>query len=102
MSAGKTAFDVKLNDGATISAPGDIGLAATTSPTTNCMFGAGSDNIVCKIQGGPSTVKDQKIKLTRNSDGAWACSTSVTADDAAKVVPTGACPTSAATIADPS
>ncbi|WEM98348.1 pilin [Telluria mixta] len=101
VSAGKTAFDVKLNDGATIAAPADIGLPASTAPTTNCKFGAGSDNIVCKIQGGPATVKDKNIKLTRGTDGAWTCSTSVTADDAAKVIPTGACPTSAATITDP-
>jgi hypothetical protein len=57
--------------------------------------------MVCKIVGGPATVKDEKIKLTRDTDGAWTCGTTLTAEVAAKVMPTGAC-TPAQTIADPS
>jgi type IV pilus assembly protein PilA len=99
LSAGKTAFDVRLNDGLSVSAPADVSLSATA--TSNCTFGAGSDGIVCAIVGGPSTVSGERIKLARDTNGAWTCSTTVSSDNAAKVVPTGACPTAGATIAAP-
>ncbi|KGF80434.1 hypothetical protein IA69_18880 [Massilia sp. JS1662] len=88
VSAGKTGFDVKLNEGETISAPEQIGLAAKATPTTNCKFDAGSDNITCQIQGGPATVKDKIITLTRGTDGAWACKSDLDAADIPKIAGT--------------
>jgi type IV pilus assembly protein PilA len=85
VSAGKTGFDVKLNEGATISAPEDVGLAAATNPTTNCKFGAGTDNLTCLIQGGPATVNGMTITLTRGSDGSWSCKSNLAAADIPKI-----------------
>ena len=85
VSAGKTGFDVKLNEGETITAPEQVGLAAATAPTTNCKFGASGTTLTCEIQGGPTTVKDKKITLTRGTDGAWACKSDLDADDRTKI-----------------
>ena len=85
VSAGKTGFDVKLSEGATISAPEDAGLAAAANPTTNCKFGATGTTLTCQIQGGPSTVQGHTITLTRGSDGAWSCGNGLDAADAPKI-----------------
>jgi type IV pilus assembly protein PilA len=69
-AAGKVGFDAKLNDGETVAAPADVGLAATTA---NCKFKAAGDKITCTIVNGPKTVADQDIVLTRGTDGAWSC-----------------------------
>lgn len=73
VSAGKVGFDAKLNDGETIGAPEDVGLAAADKPTSNCLFSATATSLTCKIQNGPASVKDQDIVLTRADDGSWAC-----------------------------
>jgi type IV pilus assembly protein PilA len=88
VAAGKTGFDVKLNDGETISAPEQVGLAAATAPTTNCKFGATGSTLTCKIQGGPATVKDKTITLTRGADGAWSCGSDLDAADVPKIAGT--------------
>ena len=85
VSAGKTGFDVQLNEGATISAPEQVGLAAKAKPTSNCEFDAGTDNITCKIQGGPATVSGKTITLKRGSDGAWSCKSDLDAADVPKI-----------------
>ena len=72
VSAGKTGFEVKLNEGVTPAAPGDVGLSATA--TANCSaFTVTGTTLTCKISGGPSTVADQNIVLTRDADGGWTC-----------------------------
>jgi len=85
VSAGKTGYEVKLNEGADIEAPTDIGLAATDSPTANCAFsiveGEGGSGIQCEIQGGPSSVSGQNIVLTRTDAGAWSCAASTVPQD---------------------
>jgi type IV pilus assembly protein PilA len=75
VSAGKTGFEVKLNEGATPSAPGDVGLS--DKATANCAsFSVDGTSLTCKIVGGPSTVADQNIVLTRDANGGWTCAAS--------------------------
>jgi type IV pilus assembly protein PilA len=75
VSAGKTGFDVKLNEGEAISAPEQAGLAAADKPTTNCTFGASATTLTCTVRGGPSAIAGKVITLTRSTDGAWSCGT---------------------------
>jgi type IV pilus assembly protein PilA len=56
-----------------------LGMAAATAncntvPTTNL---TGNSTLVCTIVGGPATVSGLTITWTRNSDGAWACTSGV-------------------------
>jgi type IV pilus assembly protein PilA len=88
VSAGKTGFDVKLNEGATISAPEQVGLAAKASPTSNCEFDATGSTLLCKIQGGPSTVQGKTITLTRADDGSWSCKSNLDPTDIPKIAGT--------------
>jgi len=88
VSAGKTGFDVQLNEGATISAPEQVGLAPAANPTSNCKFGATGTTLTCIIQGGPATVSGKTITLTRNTDGSWACGNGLATGDAAKIAGT--------------
>lgn len=75
VSAGKTAFEVKLNEGVTPAAPGDVGLSA--SATANCQsFTVTGTSLTCRIVGGPSTVAGQDIVLTRDTNGNWSCAAS--------------------------
>jgi type IV pilus assembly protein PilA len=73
VSAGKTGFEVQLNEGATFTTPAAVGLSANA--TANCSFAADSaaGTLTCTIQGGPSTVQSQNIVLTRNANGEWSC-----------------------------
>jgi type IV pilus assembly protein PilA len=76
VSAGKTAYDVKMNDGTTPAAIADAGFAAET--TTNCTFAlleTAGTGMKCTIVGGPSAIKDKIITLTRTEAGTWSCST---------------------------
>ena len=79
VSAGKVGIDTRLIDGETVAKPEDVGLAAADKPTVNCKFAALADadgaSLSCQIMGGPASVKDQTITLTRDKDsGAWTCS----------------------------
>ncbi|MCE4071789.1 MULTISPECIES: pilin [Pseudomonas] len=76
ISAGKTAFETKLNEGDTFNAASDIGLQATTS---NCNISASSSagTIACQLLNAPTQVNGNSITWTRNaSSGEWKCSTS--------------------------
>jgi type IV pilus assembly protein PilA len=86
VSAGKTGYDVKVNEGATPTID-DAGLQATT---TNCAMAvkSGGLGLVCTIQGGPTSVATKKITLNRTDAGVWTCSTDVADADKAKVVGT--------------
>jgi type IV pilus assembly protein PilA len=75
VSAGKTAFEVKLNEGVTPATAADVGLSGTA--TANCeTFTVTGTTLTCKITGGPSTVSGQNIVLTRDGDGGWTCAAS--------------------------
>ena len=86
VSAGKTGYDVKVNEGATPTIA-DAGLAAST---TNCDMAvkSGGLGLVCTIKGGPTSVATKTITLSRTDAGEWTCGTSVSADDKPKVVGT--------------
>jgi type IV pilus assembly protein PilA len=73
VSAGKTGFEVKLNEGTPPADAAAIGLSETD--TANCGFAVDGDagTITCTIKGGPSTVQDKTIVLTRSAAGAWSC-----------------------------
>ena len=76
VSAGKVAFDTRLNDGEAVSGPADLGLP--TAATSNCTFGTTASTITCDIVAGPSTVATKKITLSRDTTtGAWTCSAPV-------------------------
>ncbi|KQV36490.1 pilin [Massilia sp. Root335] len=85
VSAGKTGFDVKMNEGAdpTIA---DAGLQATTK---NCSMAVVASNggLTCTIIGGPTSVATHIITLGRDANGVWTCSHDITTD-AAKIVGT--------------
>jgi type IV pilus assembly protein PilA len=87
VSAGKTGYDVKMNEDAS-STPtlADAGLQAETTNCTNSVVSAGV--LQCTIKGGPASVATKTIKLTRADDGTWTCKDSVSADDHPKVVGT--------------
>ncbi len=73
ISAGKTAFETKLNEGDTFTTATDIGLQVSTS---NCGIAASSANgtIVCTLKNAPTQVNGKTITWTRTaSDGSWAC-----------------------------
>src|SRR5690554_6719748 len=75
ISAGKTAFELKINDGENITNAADIGLEASTS---NCNITAtgtagGAGSIVCDIVKAPTQVNGTKITLSRNASGEWSC-----------------------------
>jgi type IV pilus assembly protein PilA len=86
VSAGKTGFEVALNEGKTVGAPEEIGLAAADKPTANCTFGATDSTITCQVVGGPSKVNEKTITLTRDEAGSWACTADVAADDQDAVI----------------
>ena len=85
VSAGKTGYDVKMNEGATPTI-GDAGLQETTKNCTMAVLDAGG-GLKCTIIGGPTSVATHVIKLTRSDTGVWACSHDITTD-ADKIVGT--------------
>ncbi|NNN26863.1 MULTISPECIES: pilin [Pseudomonas] len=81
ISAGKTAFETKLNEGDTFNTAADIGLQPTTA---NCAISASSTNgtITCVLQSAPTQVNGQSIIWTRTaSTGEWKCSTNTIDDE---------------------
>ena len=78
-AAGKTAFEIKTNNGETVSTVADIGIAATSG---NCTMAVTANTIVCTIVNAPTQVNGKKITWTRTaSTGQWACSTDITDTD---------------------
>ncbi|MES2902175.1 MAG: pilin [Pseudomonadota bacterium] len=79
VSAGKTPFDVALNDGNVPgTSPADLaGMGLASTATANCTLVATSTTLTCNIQGGPSSVQGKPIVLTRTTAGLWGCTTSV-------------------------
>ncbi len=85
VSAGKTGYETKMNEGGAAPTVADAGLAASTK---NCNMDvvASSGGLTCQIVGGPSTVAGKIITLGRSSDGVWTCSNDVAAENKAKIV----------------
>lgn len=77
ITAGKTPFEVKVNEAGTIANPTDIGLLATSN---NCTIAVTADSIQCTILKAPSQVNGKLIKLTRASSGQWTCTSDLSAD----------------------
>ncbi|MBO9848996.1 pilin [Xanthomonas phaseoli pv. dieffenbachiae] len=77
ITPGKTQFEVKTNEGSTLSTPAQIGLS---SSTTRCGISVTATTIVCNLKGNAAKVANKNVTLTRTaSTGTWACSTSVDA-----------------------
>jgi len=94
LSAGKTGYEVKLNEGVDVKAPEEIGLAPAAKPTANCTFGVIDANggLTCEIVGGPSSVAKKVISLKRDDGGAWSCEAAVgAANQSSFIGPEGVC-----------
>lgn len=77
ITPGKTQFEVKTNEGSTMSTAAQIGLAASTA---RCNVTVTSTTIVCALKGNAAKVATKNVTLTRTSStGVWACSSSVDA-----------------------
>ncbi len=81
VSAGKTGFEVKVNEGAPPSSPADAGLSATD--TANCAFEIDGSTMTCTIVNGPAAIAGKKINLTHSATG-WSCSTDAEEDHQGK------------------
>ena len=91
ISAGKTAFEQKINDGEDIDDVADIGLAATTG---NCNITVTEDSIECEIINAPSQVNEETVTWTRNAGtGEWTCESSASNDYNPKTCQQAAAPT---------
>ena len=89
-SAGKTPFDVLMNDGITPGFATTLKFASETS--ANCSFTVTGTTITCAIVGGPSAVATKPIVLTRSSEGQWSCTAKVGSGNQSKYVgPAGVC-----------
>jgi type IV pilus assembly protein PilA len=86
ISAGKTAFETRLNNGQTVTSAADIGLQASTG---NCVIDASSGNTIeCELQNAPSQVNGTTITWTRNATtGEWTCAATAKAEYAPKSCP---------------
>ncbi len=86
ISAGKTALELKLNDGESITGPSSIGLQGTTG---NCdPIDASNTAITCTIANAPSQVDGETITWARDATtGVWSCSTTALAKYAPKTCP---------------
>ncbi len=81
---GVTAFEEGIQSGergAVAATNADVGLAATTPRCTIAVAGnwdaASGQTITCTLKGNPAVV-GKTVVLTRNADGQWPCTTSIT------------------------
>jgi type IV pilus assembly protein PilA len=88
VSAGKTQFEVLLNDGDTPSTAASLNMV---SPTANCKVTVTGTTIACEIVGGPASVALKVITLTRTAAGAWSCGANVGATNQKLIGPSGVC-----------
>ena len=95
ITGAKTEFEIKKNNGETITGIADLKSIKETS-TQNCTITATADSIVCTIVKAPSQVIGATITWTRtDATGAWDCVTAgITGDDslAPKSCPTATTP----------
>lgn len=72
ISGGKTAFELKRNNGETVSTPSDVGLSDTDS--NNCNIQVDNTSITCTILNAPSHVNQKEIRLLRPTiTSMWEC-----------------------------
>ena len=103
ISSAKTAYEVKVNEGTAITALADLGLNSPTtsrctlSATNFTAAGVATNGIVCELNGTPR-IAGNFIALNRDTDGQWACTTTLDATDPQELqyIPTG-CTTLAST-----
>ncbi|MFK3740387.1 pilin [Massilia sp. TN1-12] len=89
ISAGKTGFDVKLNENGT--APTSAGEIGMKDGTANCSrVGVSADGITCLIQGGPSAVAGKIVSLRRTDADGWVCHQNI-GTGSANVIGTSKC-----------
>ncbi|MDP2227743.1 MAG: pilin [Moraxellaceae bacterium] len=75
IAGGKSGFEARSNDGETFTDPAAIGLASITG---NCEVEVDSSSgITCKIINAPPTIDGKFIYMSKNSIGAWECTTTV-------------------------
>ncbi|WP_394192619.1 pilin [Pseudoalteromonas atlantica] len=75
ITGAKTEFEIKRNNGETISGISDLKSIKNTS-TKNCTITATGTTIVCTIVNAPSQVNGATITWTRDdASGAWSCAT---------------------------
>lgn len=85
ISAGKTAFELKLNNGESVGAPSDIGLQSSTG---NCTISATATTIVCTIANAPTQVNGKTITWTRDATtGVWTCASNAAEEYTPKTCP---------------
>lgn len=83
ITPGRTAYETLVNqgvtDGATYANAENLGLQSTT-PHCQLIFStvavAGQGSIQCTLDGNTS-IRNQTLKLDRNSSGSWSCSSTV-------------------------
>lgn len=86
ISGYKTAFELVVNDGGSVTAPSSLGITTTT--TGNCTLGATATTITCTILNAPTQVNGKIITWTRTAaTGAWSCATDLAAADKTKYAP---------------
>ena len=92
ITGAKTEFEIKKNNGETISSISDLKSIKNAS-TKNCTITATGNTIVCSIVNAPSQVNGAKITWTRdNSTGVWSCATTDITGD--KTLAPKSCPQS--------
>jgi len=70
ITGAKTQFEIKTNNGETVAAVADVGLAASSA---NCTFGVTGNTIVCTIKKAPTQVNGKTITWSRTTSGVWSC-----------------------------
>ena len=80
VSAGKTGWEVKANEGTTPTSVTEIGLSEKTA---NCAFTIDGSVLTCTIEGGPGAIAGKKIDLTHSATG-WSCSSDAEEDHQGK------------------
>lgn len=75
IAGGKAAFELKRNDGITVTTPSDIGLP--NADTLNCDIAVTNTEISCTILNAPSQVLNKTIRLSRpTASSPWSCDSS--------------------------
>ncbi len=75
ISGGKAAFELKRNDGLSVTTPSDIGLS--DADTFNCDIEVTNTEISCTILNAPTPVLNKTIRLSRpTASSPWNCDSS--------------------------
>jgi type IV pilus assembly protein PilA len=78
-SALKASFQDRLDNGANVTSPGEIGGQASTANcstlVTSGTASTGQGTIVCTLVNAPASVEGQTVTWTRDATPAWTCAT---------------------------